>query len=53
MSFSLLGIARVVHPLRGGDYRKKLLSRETKWILDLGIRFQDGLNIRQDLMNYY
>lgn len=36
-------------PISGGDYRKKVFSRESKWIYELATRAPEGLNLRQDI----
>lgn len=47
--FKFMGIEKVQNNGRGGDIKQKLLMREAFWILTLGTRAPDGLNIRQDL----
>lgn len=49
LSFTFVGIDKVSKPIRGGDHRKKLLSRESLWIFNLGSRIPCGLNIKQDI----
>lgn len=43
------GIERVYPPIRGGDFKRKLLNRETFWMFRLQTLFPAGLNRRLDL----
>lgn len=46
-------IEKVFKPIRGGDWWWKLLNREAFWILRLGSRSPQGMNLRNDLMYIY
>lgn len=52
-SLSVQGIEKVSHPPRGGDYVRKLRSRETYWIFTLQTCTPKGLNRKSDLDLYY
>lgn len=47
------GVERVFLPARGGDFKQKLLNRETLWMFQLGTTYPRGLNRRLDLMLHY
>lgn len=47
------GIERVYLPPRGGDFKQKLLNRETLWMFQLGSVYPGGLNKRLDLILHY
>lgn len=49
-TLQVYAIEHVYKPLRGGDWRQKLLNREAFWILRLGSRTPEGMNMRNDLM---
>lgn len=48
-SMSFIGIERIERPIRGGDFQKKIFSRKSKWIFNLGTRSSKELNLRQDI----
>lgn len=52
-SLRVQGIERVFPPIRGGDFKRKLLNRETLWMVKLQTVFPKGLNHRHDLVLYY
>lgn len=49
-SLRVSGIERVKHSSRGGDFSKRLLHREAKWIFDLQTPTPQGLNLRSDIL---
>lgn len=52
-SLLVQGIERVDRPARGGDYVRKLRSRETYWMFVLQTCAPTGLNKRSDIDLYY
>ena len=48
-SFRYIGIERVSKPLRGGDWEKRLLQRETYYIFSLNTMSPNGLNEEFDI----
>ena len=51
--FSAQGIEVVTAPIRGGNRRQKLLSRETYWMFMLETCIPKGLNKKHDLTLQY
>lgn len=52
-SLGVQGIERVYPPIRGGDFKRKLLNRETLCMVKLQTVHPKGLNHRHDLILYY
>lgn len=52
-TFQVYAIEKVTKPVRGGNWRKKLLMREAFWILRLNTRDPLGMNLRTDLFYIY
>lgn len=52
-SIVVQGTERVSAPQRGGDYRRKVLNRESYWMFTLATRTPAGLNRKPDLILCY
>lgn len=52
-TFAFYGVETVPKPLEGGDWWKALLSHEAFWILRLGTRAPNGLNLRNNFYLLY
>lgn len=49
----VMGIEKVIKPVRGGDWANKRFIREAHWILKQGTYYPNDPNYKTDLMYLY